>query len=161
MTYTNADILSAVLNRYLQPVIQQLAASKMQSFSFVQALESKVKSSGWVSSNWSLMSEISPLIEPITGNILQPMLKNYLSQVPDEQIPIMAHGIVDGALKNGQLSLFEGKLQFEREDLEELKRLLNYNLPLTEQNKGYEVKLSAPVNEESEVTDGTETSTNK
>lgn len=132
MQYTNAQILSAVLNKWLQPVVLQLSQTKMQSFGFVQAIENKVRSTGWVSPNWNLTRELAPIIEPITNSIVQPMLNKYLSNVPDEAIPAMAHGIIDKAMADGQLELMEGKFVFEKEDLQDLKNLLNYNLPLPE-----------------------------
>lgn len=141
MAYTNSQILSAVLNKWMQPVVKQLAESKMQSFSFVQAIENKVRSTGWVSPNWSLTRELSPMLEPLTNSLVQPMLNKYLSNVPDEAIPAMAHGIVDKAISDGKLELMEGKLIFDREDLEELKKLLNYNLPLQDK-EDYVVKTS-------------------
>lgn len=141
MQYTNSQILSAVLNKWLQPVVIQLSQAKMQSFSFVQAIENKVRSTGWVSPNWNLTRELAPIIEPITNSIVQPMLNKYLSNVPDEAIPAMAHGIIDKAMADGQLELMEGKFVFEKEDLQELKNLLNYNLPLPQEN-GYVVKTS-------------------
>ena len=85
---------------------------------------------GWVSPNWSIMSELSPLMESVTGNIIAPMIERYVSGMDDASIPKMAHAIVDDALKNGELSLFEGKVVFERSDLEQLKRLLVLNMPL-------------------------------
>lgn len=141
MQYTNAQILSAVLNKWLQPVVLQLSQTKMQSFGFVQAIENKVKSTGWVSPNWTLTRELAPIIEPITNSIVQPMLNKYLANIPDEAIPAMAHGIIDRAMANGQLELMEGKFVFEKEDLQELKNLLNYNLPLPKDG-GYVVKTS-------------------
>lgn len=130
MQYTNSQILSAVLNKWIQPVVLQLSQAKMSSFPFVQAIETKVKNTGWVSPNWSLTRELAPMIEPITNSIVQPMLNKYLANIPDEAIPSMAHGIIDKALANGKLELMEGKLIFDRDDLAELKNLLNYNLPL-------------------------------
>lgn len=139
MQYTNSQILSAVLNKWLQPVVIQLSQAKLASFPFVQAIENKVKNIGFVSPNWSLTQELSPLIEPITNSIVQPMLGKYLANVPDEAIPAMAHGIVDKALANGKLELMEGKLIFDKDDLTELKKLLEYNLPL-KQEVEYHVK---------------------
>lgn len=139
MQYTNSQILSAVLNKWLQPVVIQLSQAKLASFPFVQAIENKVKNIGFVSPNWSLTQELSPLIEPITNSIVQPMLGKYLANVPDDAIPAMAHGIVDKALANGKLELMEGKLIFDKEDLTELKKLLEYNLPL-KQEVEYHVK---------------------
>lgn len=143
MQYTNSQILSAVLNKWLQPVVLQLSQAKMSSFPFVQAIETKMKSTGWVSPNWSLTRELAPMIEPITNSIVQPMLNKYLSSVPDEAIPAMAHGIIDKAIEDGKLELMEGKLIFDKEDLDELKKLLDYNLPL-QKNDGYTVITSAP-----------------
>lgn len=132
MAYTNSQILSAVLNKWMQPVIIQLSQAKMSSFPFIQAIENKVRSTGWVSPNWSLMKELSPMVEPITNSLVQPILNKYLANVPDEAIPAMAHGIVDKAIENGRLELMEGKFIFDKDDLSELKKLLNYNLPLNQ-----------------------------
>lgn len=130
--YTNAQILSAVINKWSQPLIKTLLSSKVQSMGFVQGLENKIKSLGWVSPNYTLMADVAPLIEGITGSVVAPVLNKYLSMVDDESIPQMAHNIVDEALKNGKLSLMEGKVELETEDLIELKNLLNYNLPIKE-----------------------------
>lgn len=138
MQYTNSQILSAVLNKWLQPVILQFSQAKMSSFPFVQALENKVKSIGFVSPNWSLVSELSPMIEPVTNSLVQPLLGRYLSNIPDEAIPSMAHSIIDKAIANGKLELMEGRLVFDKEDLMELKNLLDYNLPL-KKTEEYEV----------------------
>jgi hypothetical protein len=131
--YTNAQILSAVINKWAQPLIKTLLAGKVQSISFLQNIEAKVKSTGWVSPNWSLMQDLSPIMEGITGSLITPMLSKYLSMVDDASIPKMAHDIVDEALKQGKLSIMEGKVELETEDLIELKNLLNYNLPMREE----------------------------
>lgn len=134
----NAYKLSAVLTQWINPVVQQFAAGRMASLPFVQLIENKVKSSGWVSPAWSLASEISPLLNNVSGALVQPLLQRYISSVPDEQLPKMAHRIVDEAIKQGSLSLMEGRVVFEKEDLEELKQLLNYNLPISQEEE-YEV----------------------
>lgn len=127
--YSNADILSAVINKWAQPLVGTFINGHMQSFPFVQGLQNKVRAMGWVSPNWTLFAELAPLMEGISGNILSPILSRYLSQVDDSSIPKMAHSIVDNALKNGELSLLEGKVIFEESDLKQLKRLLDLNLP--------------------------------
>lgn len=145
MQYSNADILSAILNRFLQPVVIQFAQAKMNTIPFVQSIQNKLISSGWVSPSWNITNEISPLIEPITGKIVGPMIKKYVSSIPDEAIPEMAHSFVDNAIANNGIVLMEGKLRFEKSDMEELKKLLNYNLPL--QNKEeYQVITTEPQN---------------
>lgn len=143
MQYTNSQILAAVLNKWLQPVVLQLSQAKMSSFPFVQAIENKVKSIGFVSPNWSLTKELAPMIEPITNSIVQPMLNKYLANVPDDAIPAIAHGIIDKAIANGSLELMEGKLIFDKEDLVELKKLLDYNLPLGNTEE-YSVRTTPP-----------------
>jgi hypothetical protein len=84
---------------------------------------------GWVSPNWSIINELSPLMESVTGSVIAPMIGQYLDRMEDSSIPKMAHTIVDEALKNGEFSLFEGKVVFERADLQQLKRLLELNMP--------------------------------
>ena len=138
--YTNAQILAAVLNKWAQPIVQTLLSGKVQSFGFLQNLEAKIKSTGWVSPNYSLLKDLNPLMESITGSVMQPVLNQYLSQLDDASIPKMAHDIVDNALKQGSLNLFEGNIELEKEDLEELKKLLDYNLPI-KADSAYEVKM--------------------
>ena len=138
-TYSNRQILAAVLNKWAQPAIQQLAASKLSSLPMVANIEEKLRATGWVSRMWRLGDELSPLMGGISSSLVEPMLNQYLQHVPDEAIPSLAHSIVDDAIKNGGLSLLEGAIELELEDLEELKKLLRYNLPI-EQREGYEVK---------------------
>lgn len=126
---TNARILGAVLNKWMQPLVGTFLGGHIQNIPILQGLENKVRSMGWVSSRWTLMGELSPLMESVTGNLVAPMIERYLQGVPDDAIPKMAHAIVDDALKNGELRLFEGKVVFEREDLMNLKRLLELNMP--------------------------------
>lgn len=158
MTYSNSDILAAIINKFAQPIVVQFAQAKASTLPMVNMIENKVKSWGIVSQNWSMVNELSPMIEPITGSLVKPIIKQYLSQIPDDAIPTMAHGLVDKALENGGLSLMEGRLQFEKEDLVELKKLLDYNLPLAKQEE-YEVLLSPP-KQESEVSNGATATTN-
>lgn len=126
---TNARILGAVLNKWAQPLVASFLGANIQSVPFMQGIQNKVRSMGWVSPNWSIMSEISPLMESVTGNIIAPIIERYVSGLDDASIPKVAHAIINDALKNGELSLFEGKVVFERKDLEQLKRLLDLNLP--------------------------------
>lgn len=127
--YTNAQILAAVLNKWAQPLVKSLIGNYVGSLPALQMVENKVRSMGWVSPKWSLMGELSPLMETITGNAFAPFAAKYLSMFDDATLPAMAHNIVDDAIKRGDLSLLEGKIVFEKSDLEELKRLLTLNLP--------------------------------
>lgn len=129
MAVSNAKILSAILNKWAQPLVGAFIGNHIQSVPFVQGLQNKIRSMGWVSPNWSIINELSPLMESVTGSVIAPMIGQYLERMEDSSIPKMAHTIVDEALKNGELSLFEGKVVFERADLQQLKRLLELNLP--------------------------------
>ena len=92
---------------------------------------------------WSLGDEISPLVQGLSSSIVEPLLIKYLQGVPDDALPQLAHNVVNDAIKNGGLTLFEGAVEFEIEDLEELKKLLRYNLPIVEHNS-YEVITEEP-----------------
>ena len=139
--YTNAQILAAVLAKWGQPAIEQLTSGKLDNLPWMQAVSNKVRSMGWVSPNWSLGKELSPLMASITEALIVPVIERYLQGMPDSSLPSIAHNLVDAALVNGSLSLFEGNIVFEKEDLEELKNYLNWNLPIGE-SPAYEVKTS-------------------
>lgn len=140
--YTNAQILSAVLAKWGQPIVESFMHGKLAQLPFVANIESKIKSTGWVSPMWSLTKEISPMLSGLSAPIIEPLLSQYLQGVPDAMIPQLAHSLVDNAIKQGGLVLFEGKIELEAEDLEELQTLLRYNLPI--QNcETYVVKESA------------------
>ena len=141
MQYTNAKILAAVLAKWGQPAIEQLTSGKLDNLPWMQAVSNKARSMGWVSPNWSRGKELSPLMSSITEALIVPIIERYLQGMPDSSLPSIAHSIVDAALVNGSLSLFEGNVVFEKEDLEELKNYLNWNLPLGE-SPVYEVKTS-------------------
>ena len=100
-----------------------------------------MKSTGWVSQNWSLGKEIAPLLGEMTEAIVAPMIERYLQGLPDNAVPQVAHTFVDNAIKNGGLILFDGNVVFEVEDLKELKGYLNWNLPL-DKSSVYEVKVN-------------------
>ena len=126
---TNRQILAAVLVKWAQPAIEQFATSKLSALPFFEIANNKVRSTGFVSPTWALERDLMPIAGGLVKAVAEPALASMLNGVPDAMIPQMAHGIVDSALENGSLSLFEGKVIFEQEDLEELKRYLNYNLP--------------------------------
>lgn len=126
----NRTILAAVLSKWAQPAIAQMTSGRLDTLPFLAAISNKVRSTGWVSPQWSLGKELSPLLGNAVNSLVEPLIASYLQNIPDEAIPNMAHSIVDEAIKQGELSLFEGNVIFEKEDLEELKNYLDYNLPL-------------------------------
>lgn len=139
-TYTNAQKLAAVLNRWASPIINSLVESNIGIMPFVANIQAKVRSTGWVSQQWTVAKELAPLMTNVTSIVIEPIIAKYISAVPDESIPRVAHAVVDNAIAKGGLSVFEGRITFDIEDLQELKRYLEYNLPLQETN-GYEVKV--------------------
>jgi hypothetical protein len=136
--FSNSEILSAVIVKWGQPAIESIAGSKLMQLLFLANLEAKIKSTGWVSPMWSLSKELSPVMSGLSAEIITPFLSNYLQGVPDKAIPQMAHTIVNNAIESGGLSLMEGNIIFEKEDMEELAKLLRYNLPI-EEKTNYEV----------------------
>lgn len=138
MQYTNSQILAAVLNRFAQPLIKEYAGSKIKQAAGYQIAENMIKKWFPVSPNYSLMNDISFAINGATDRAIVPVLNGFIAKMPDDMIPVIAHSIVDSALQNGKLDFIEGKLTFDKHDLEELKKLLEYNLPL-DKTKEYEV----------------------
>ena len=147
MSYTNAQILSAVLSTYLEPLIQpvvnQISSEGLRKIPALNMVENKIKSWGIVSPNWSLANEITPFSEVVFGKVITPLINKYVSQLPDESIPDMAHGIVDKALQDGEIKILDGYVTLDKEDIQKLKNLLNWNLPLEKTNR-YEVVTSEP-----------------
>lgn len=140
MGHGNREILSAVLAYWLEPMAAGLLSGNiLQNMPAVQAIDNKIRSTGWVSPKWSVASELEPLIGGAASALLQPFIAGLLANVQDEAIPEVAHGIVDKAVDMGELALFEGKVTFEGGDLRRLQHLLEVNLP-TEGRSGYIVK---------------------
>ena len=139
--YTNAQILAAVLAKWGQPAIEQLTSGRLDNLPWMQAITSKVRSTGWVSQSWSLGRELAPMMGSMTEAIVTPMIERYLSLMPDGSIPVIAHKFVDAAIENDGLTLFDGNVTFDKDDLTELKHYLEWNLPLGE-SPSYEVKTS-------------------
>lgn len=143
--YSNAQKLAAVLNKWAQPAIQDLLGTRLGQLPFIANIDAKLRSTGWVSPMWSISKEISPLLDGLSSSLVEPMLARYLQGIPDEAIPELAHKVVEDAIRNGGLSLFEGKVEFETDDLEELRTLLRYNLPVPEKTGSYEVLTEEPI----------------
>ena len=105
----------------------------------LQSLQATINSLGIVSGNYALQKDIEPLIQPIVNSLITPMLARYFGQIPEESIPQMAHDIVKKMRGNGPVSVLEGMVTFDEEDITELSDLLDKNLPVG-QTPGYQVK---------------------
>lgn len=143
--FSNRQKLAAVLAKWGQPAIQGLIGSKINSLPLIGNLEAKIKSTGFVSPMYSLGKELSQFVMGgISAPIIEPFLNKALANVPDDAIPVLAHSVVESAIKNGNMVLFEGNIELEREDLQELQKLLRYNLPINPMDN-YQVLTEEPV----------------
>ena len=136
--YSNVEILSAVIAHWVQPLVTSIAAANMNKIPFIGNIEAKIKASGWVSSKWNIASELSPFMPSVSQAMIKPALLNALSGVSDDQVPAFAYGIVDTAIERGSLEILDGNVKFSKEDLLQLRRLLELNLPLP--TESYKVK---------------------
>lgn len=139
MEYSNSQILAAVVSEWARPAISQIAAGNIMRLPMLQSLQATIGSLGLVSGAYNLQKDIEPLIQPVVNSLITPMLARYFGQIPDESIPQMAHDIVERVRYNGPLSILEGVVTFEEEDLDELAELLQKNLPV-ESVDHYQVK---------------------
>ena len=139
MEYKNSQILAAVVSEWARPAISQIAAGNLMRLPMLQSLQATIGSLGLVSGDYALQKDIEPLIQPVVNSLVTPMLAKYFGQMPEESIPQLAHDIVDKVRYNGPLSILEGLITFEEEDLDELADLLQKNLPV-ETVDGYQVK---------------------
>jgi hypothetical protein len=139
MEYKNSQILAAVVSEWARPAISQIAAGNLMRLPMLQSLQATIGSLGIVSGNYALQKDIEPLIQPIINSLITPMLARYFGQIPEESIPQMAHDIVEKMRTNGSMSILEGMVTFEEEDLAELADLLDKNLPIG-QTRDYQVK---------------------
>lgn len=139
MDYKNSQILAAVVSEWARPAISQIAAGNLMRLPMFQSLQATIGSLGLVSGSYALQKDIEPLIQPVVNSLVTPMLAKYFSQIPEDSIPQMAHDIVDKVRYNGPLSILEGMITFDEEDLDELADLLQKNLPV-ENTESYQVK---------------------
>ena len=139
MEYKNSQILAAVVSEWARPAISQIAAGNLMRLPMLQSLQAAIGSLGIVSGSYAIQKDLDPLIQPIVNSLITPMLARYFGQIPEESIPQMAHDIVEKMRDNGSLSVLEGMVTFEEEDLAELADLLDKNLPVG-QTPSYQVK---------------------
>ena len=139
MEYKNSQILAAVVSEWARPAISQIATGNLMRLPMLQSLQAAIGSLGIVSGGYAIQKDLEPLIQPIVNSLITPMLARYFGQIPEESIPQMAHDIVEKMRENGSLSVLEGMVTFEEEDLAELADLLDKNLPVG-QTPSYQVK---------------------
>lgn len=136
--YTNAQKLAAILADWARPAIAQVAASRLENFGWVRNLQDGIKNLGIVGNNYSIASDLNPLLKPIINAIVEPMLEAQLSKIPDAAIPHMARNIVNEIGSKGQMTFLDGLIVLEPKDVGELQRLVEMNLPC-DKTDGYQV----------------------
>lgn len=124
---TNSLKLAATVSKWIQPNLKHIAAS-------------------YIGSNPSMRMMLS-FVDFISPNTVTNAIHGLVARVPDAMIPDVAHSMVDDAIKNGGFVV--GNVIFDAADLQELKQLLEYNLPV-EKTEKYEVLTSPPAPKEPE-----------
>lgn len=139
MNFKNSQILAVVVSEWARPAISQIATGKLMHLPMLQSMQATIASLGLVSGDYALQKDIEPLIQPVVNSLVTPILAKYFGQIPEESIPQMAHDIVEKVRYNGPLSVLEGMVTFDEEDLDELADLLQKNLPV-ETTETYQIK---------------------
>lgn len=138
MSWTNAQKLAAVVSFWARPALTQLATSRLSSLPMMQSLQQSIVASGLVSQAYNISADLMPIMAPVINNLLQPYLERQLAQLPDESIPALARDVLAEAEKKGSMSIMDGFLTLEAQDIQELRQLVEKNLPMADR-QGYEV----------------------
>jgi hypothetical protein len=104
----------------------------------MQNLQQSIVASGLVSQAYNISADLMPIMAPVINNLLQPYLEKQLAQLPDESIPALARDVLAEAEKKGSMSIMDGFLTLEAQDIQELRQLVEKNLPMADR-QGYEV----------------------
>ena len=138
MSWSNAQKLAAVVSFWARPALTQLATSRLSSLPMMQNLQQSIVASGLVSQAYNICADLIPIMSPVINNLLQPYLEKQLAQLPDESIPALARDVLAEAEKKGSMSIMDGFLTLEAQDIQELRQLVEKNLPMADR-QGYEV----------------------
>lgn len=138
MSWSNAQKLAAVVSFWARPALTQLATSRLSSLPMMQSLQQSIVASGLVSQAYNISADLMPIMAPVINNLLQPYLERQLAQLPDESIPALARDVLTEAEKKGSMSIMDGFLTLEAQDIQELRQLVEKNLPMADR-QGYEV----------------------
>lgn len=138
MSWSNAQKLAAVVSFWARPALTQLATSRLSSLPMMQSLQQSIVASGLVSQAYNISADLMPIMAPVVNNLLQPYLERQLAQLPDESIPALARDVLAEAEKKGSMSIMDGFLTLEAQDIQELRQLVEKNLPMADR-QDYEV----------------------
>lgn len=98
----------------------------------MQNLQTSIIGYGLVGRSYNIATDIRPMAEPFINALMLPIIEGKLSQVPDQAIPQLAYNILEQMESQEKYTILDGLVTFEREDIEELRSLLEKNLPLQE-----------------------------
>lgn len=126
------------MSHWARPALTQLATSRLSSLPMMQSLQQSIVASGLVSQAYNISADLMPIMAPVINNLLQPYLEKQLAQLPDESIPALARDVLAEAEKKGSMSIMDGFLTLEAQDIQELRQLVEKNLPMADR-QGYEV----------------------
>ena len=129
--FSNAQKLAAVVSQWARPAIAQLAGSNLMRLPMMQSLQATLYSSGLVGQGYDLARELQPMIQPVADAMIQPLLARYIGNIPDDQIPRVAHAIVDQLKRQKTCTLLDGLITLDADDIRVLGNLLEKNLPVT------------------------------
>lgn len=132
MAFSNAQKLAVVVATWARPAISQLTAQRLCKTPVLQSWQGQIINTGLVTQNYKIDADIAPIMQPMVNALIQPMLLNLFGRVPDDNIPALAHSVVETMLQKGEYTIMDGLVTFEKADFEELKHLIEINLPLTE-----------------------------
>ncbi len=153
---TNKEILIAVITEWLKPAIPALLGNKISRIPVLGMFENWVKNTGIAPAGWCIANDIAPIIQGAAYDLIAPIFEGKMQGLNDAYIPQMAHGIVDSALEKGNLDLVGGYISFDKADLQDLKKYLDYNLPYTPKEH-YQVITSKPHTADGENINSAET----
>lgn len=142
-TYTNAEILTAVIVEWAKPMVDTVIAELVGKNEGVVAANEWVKKYFPVAKNYSIVNDLSFLAVPATKMALAPRVRNAIARLDlsDADIPAYASELTDSliakAKKDGKVTLFN-TVELELSDFDRLRHLLDMNLPAEEYSQ-YEV----------------------
>ena len=114
---TNAEKLSGIIAKWARPALTKIMTDRMSYMPFVSNINNVLIGSGIVGRDYRIEKEISPLVDP--------MLVSYLSKIPDNVIPSMIRSLCEHVKQKGMISLLDGFIVIEAEDISELEVMID------------------------------------
>lgn len=133
---TNAQIFSAIIARWASPAVRQLLAGQLDRLPIMTQATQWIRSIGLAPSHsWTLGQELLPLLNGMSEATVTGLLAPYISRIPDTAIPHLAHELARRSSGTEPVQILGGTITIDREELEELKRLIELNFPAETQEK--------------------------